>query len=161
MSDDGGDCPASGVARDERLAIRRYAMDRLARREHAYAELAAKLTRRGHARAEVETVLDTLVDEGLLSDARFAEASVAGKARRGIGPLRIRVELAQAGVDAAVIAQALAAAELDWAALAEAARRKRFGPDLPADFRSRAKQLRFLQRRGFDAGKLAAAFDDG
>ena len=48
----------------------------------------------------------------------------------------------------------------DWKALAEAVRAKRFGVEQPEDFPAKAKQMRFLQRRGFDMDMLNAAFDD-
>lgn len=161
--DDAGDGDPDSEAeaiRAERLAIRRRAMDMLARREHAYAELVVKLKKREHAADDIEIVLDELAAEGLQSDARYAEAIVANKARRGIGPIRIRAELRAAGAADAAVDQALAEADIDWADHAEAARRKRFGDEIPVDFPSKAKQMRFLQRRGFDADQLAAAFDD-
>ena len=146
--------------RDARLAARRQAMDLLARREHARAELAAKLKKRDHDAETVEGVLDTLIDDGLLSNARYARAVVAAKSARGIGPVRIRAELAALDVADAEIESAIDEAEIDWSALAESARVKRFGAALPDDFPARAKQMRFLQRRGFDADQLRAAFDD-
>ena len=142
------------------VEIRKRAMDLLARREHAYGELVTKLAKRDYARDDIEIALDTLVDDGLLSDARFAEASVAAKARRGIGPVRIRAELRGVGVADSTVEAALAAAEVDWASRAAAAREKRFGIEWPEDFAAKAKQMRFLQRRGFDGDQLAAAFDD-
>ena len=161
MNDDANHTPPTDEAvRTERLAIRKRAMDLLARREHAYAELVAKLKKREHAADDIEIVLDELADDGLQSDIRYAEAAVANKARRGIGPVRIRAELRGAGVGDAEIEAALAEAGMDWDACAEAARRKRFGAELPPDFPTKAKQMRFLQRRGFDADQLAAAFDD-
>lgn len=144
----------------ERLAIRKRAMDLLARREHAYAELTTKLKKRDFAVDDIEIVLDDLVDDGLLSDARYAEAIVASKARRGVGPVRIRAELSAVGVSDSLIEIALNEADVNWRALAEAARIKRFGPDVPADFPTKAKQMQFLQRRGFDMDQLQAAFDD-
>ncbi|MES1935123.1 regulatory protein RecX [Salinisphaera hydrothermalis] len=144
----------------ERLAIRKRAMDLLARREHARAELVTKLAKRDHDADEIEVVIDELAAEGLQSDARYAEAAVASKSRRGIGPVRIRAELRSAGVADADIEIALDEAEIDWDELAEAARRKRFGDAMPEDFPAKAKQMRFLQRRGFDGDQLAAAFDD-
>lgn len=145
--------------RAERLAIRKRAMDLLARREHARAELMAKLEKREHAVQDIDIVLDELAAEGLQSDARYAEAAVANKARRGIGPVRIRAELSRAGVSAPEIDTALVEADIDWNRLADAARCKRFGEALPVDFAIRAKQTRFLQRRGFNADQIAAAFD--
>ncbi|MES1927573.1 regulatory protein RecX [Salinisphaera sp. T31B1] len=151
--------PAEAAAA-ERLAIRKRAMDFLARREHAYAELVVKLRKREHAADEIGPVLDELVDDGLLSDARYAEAVVRSKSERGIGPQRIRAELTAVGVGDGVIDMAFENVPVDWFALANAVRRKRFGNDVPTDFPTRAKQMRFLQRRGFDTDQLRAAFDD-
>ena len=144
----------------ERTAIRKRAMDMLARREHAPAELAHKLAQRDHHREQVAEVLDELIDDGLLSAARYADAMVSSRASRGIGPVRIRAELAAVQIDDAEIERALADSETDWNALAEEVRAKRFGPVQPEDFPAKAKQMRFLQRRGFDMDMLNAAFDD-
>jgi regulatory protein len=144
----------------ERLAIRKRAMDMLARREHAPAELADKLAKRDHDREQISSVLYELIDEGLLSQTRYADAMVASRAARGVGPVRIRAELAAVQIDDAEIERALAETETDWKALAEAVRAKRFGVEQPEDFPAKAKQMRFLQRRGFDMDMLNAAFDD-
>lgn len=144
----------------ERRAVRKRALDLLARREHAPAELAAKLRRREHADDDIDAVLAKLIDDNLLSAVRYAHAAVASKSARGIGPLRIRMELSAAGIDDVLIDEALVDADIDWQALAEVVRSKRFGSAQPADFPARAKQMRFLQRRGFDSDHWRAAFDD-
>jgi len=137
--------------------VRRTAMDLLARREHARHELAAKLRSRGMPGDLVEPVLEDLVRENLLSDARFAEAFVAARVGRGQGPVRIRMELEQKRVASAAIEEALENAAPDWGELAAAARRKRFGPGPPANFRERARQARFLQYRGFASEHITRA----
>ncbi|WP_420852595.1 hypothetical protein [Salinisphaera shabanensis] len=48
----------------ERLAIRKRAMDMLARREHAPAALADKLAKRDHDREQISSVLDELIAKG-------------------------------------------------------------------------------------------------
>ncbi|MDA3922076.1 MAG: regulatory protein RecX [Salinisphaera sp.] len=144
----------------ERLAIRKRAMDFLARREHSRAELETKLRKREHASDDIEYVLDELVDDGLLSNARYAQAIVESKASRGVGPVRIRAELVSVGVADQQIEIALDEAGVDWMSIARAVRIKRFGPELPPDYPAKAKQMRFLQQRGFDMDQLHAAFDD-
>lgn len=144
----------------ERLAIRKRAMDFLARREHARAELETKLRKREHASDDIACVLDALVDDGLLSNARYAQAAVQSKSGRGVGPVRIRAELAAVGVSDQDMEIALAEAEVDWSTLAESVCLKRFGPDKPVDYPAKARQMRFLQQRGFDMGQLHAVFDD-
>lgn len=144
----------------EQVAIRKRAMDMLARREHAPAELAAKLQRRGHAHDDAMPVIDALIDDGLLSATRYADALVASHARRGVGPVRIRADLTGVDIAEAEIDRALSDADIDWPALAASVRVKRFGPETPVDFPTKAKQMRFLQRRGFDGEAIAAAVDD-
>jgi|SRR5699024_6160421 len=132
----------------------------LARREHAPAELAAKLQRRGFDSADVAHVLAALSAEDLLSAQRYATAVVNARSARGYGPLRIRNELAQKQIDEQLIEQALAAAEVDWFALAVATCAKRFGTAAAADYKERARRMRFLQRRGFDFDCIRAAVAD-
>ncbi len=64
----GGEPAAEATAAD----VRRAAMNLLARREYARAELIRRLEGRGMPAALVAAVADDLVAENLLSDARFA-----------------------------------------------------------------------------------------
>lgn len=145
--------------REQRLAVRKRAMNMLARREHAPAELAAKLERRGHEGDAVLAVLDELIDDGLVSETRYADAIVASHARRGVGPVRIRADLLAVKVAETQIDRAFADAEIDWCELACTVRDKRFGARIPDDFPTKAKQMRFLQQRGFSGDEIAAAVD--
>ncbi len=136
---------------------RRSAMDALARREYGFDELVEKLARAGYARdAALETVA-TLRDEGLQSDARFVESFVASAARRGKGPRRIAETLAERGIDSATAQIAIDEAGVDWFSLAAEVRLGKFGTELPAAFPDRAKQMRFLQYRGFEHAHIRHA----
>jgi len=153
------------VSEDEvpevRLAdVRRIAMDLLARREHTLLELRRKLDSRGLPAELVETALAQLTGEGLISEQRFAESFVGSRARRGQGPVRIRGELLQRGVDEALADQALDDAGCDWVELAREVRGKRFGRGMPESYPERARQSRFLQYRGFTGEQIRAAFGD-
>ncbi|MEK1907640.1 MAG: recombination regulator RecX, partial [Pseudomonas sp.] len=53
---------------DTLVAVRRTAMDLLARREHGRVELARKLRQRGAADELIDSALDRLAEEGLLSE---------------------------------------------------------------------------------------------
>ena len=72
--------------------------------------------------------------------------------------LRIRQELQLKGVENDWIAEALENAEVDWFALAKDVRARRFR-QYPQDQKEKAKQLRFLQSRGFNAEQSFAALD--
>ena len=136
--------------------IRYAAMDFLARREHSRHELLQKLLRRfGESVGSegiVEGVIDELAEENLQSDARFAEAFVRQRSQRGYGPLRIRQQMREKGLSDELVSNYLYAdTSRNWAAIARAARQKKFGAVLELDYQAKAKQMRFLQYRGFDA----------
>ena len=98
-----------------------------------------------------------LVDDGLQSDARFAEAFVRSRINQGKGPVRIRADLRERGLAGSAIDLALEEADENWYALARDVRLKKFGPDAPSAFRDKAKQMRFLQSRGFDTDQIQHA----
>ena len=130
----------------------------LARREHSELELRHKLMGRSYTDTIVDTVVMQLVDEGLLSDQRFAEVYVRGRFERGYGPLRIRAELRERGVSGNLAEHMLAGLSRLWVESAGRQRRKRFGRRFPADYTERAKQMRFLQQRGFTSEQIQAVF---
>lgn len=136
---------------DSPAAIRRSALDLLARREHSYAEMLRKLRQRGASVEMAETELDRLQDDGLLCDERFCEAYVRSRSQRGYGPQRLREELRLRGVSESLIERELSSTERDWSALASAAFAKRFPEGPASELKERARQQRFMQYRGFGA----------
>jgi regulatory protein len=132
----------------------------LARREHSVLELRQKLVVRKFDGGIIDRVLAELIDLGYLSDKRFAELYVRGRFERGIGPLRIRAELRERGIPDGLMADPLEELSARWVESALQQREKRFGEMPPADFEVRAKQMRFLQRRGFSGEQIRAVFQD-
>lgn len=138
--------------------IRKKAMDFLARREYGQTELIKKLADKGYVRRLVEQSITRLTEQGLQSDDRFAGAFVQSRINQGKGPIRIRLDLSQRGVSDAVIELALEASAADWHGLAREVRERKYGPGEPADFKAKAKQMRFLQYRGFEQDHIQSAF---
>ena len=134
---------------DNPVAVRRVAMDLLARREHGRIELSRKLRQRGAPVELVEPALDRLAEEGLLSEARYLESFVRMRANAGYGPLRIREELSQRGLARDDIEQALRDSGFDWSEQLRAVWQRKFAGELPGDPRERARQGRFLSYRGY------------
>ena len=132
-------------------------MDYLARREHGRGELLDKLIRFGFDDDIADDAVAQLIDDGLQSDERFAEAFVRSRINQGKGPLVIRADLRQRGLASALIDIALDQADEDWHALARGVRLKKFGPDTPSEFREKSRQMRFLQSRGFEPDQIQAA----
>ena len=145
---------------DERT-VRTAALALLAGRDFSRRELTARLLRKGHDARQVEAVIEGLVREHLLREERYAEQFVTQHAGRGQGPVRIRMELREKGVDGEAIEKAIDEADADWVAAAREARRRKFGAAPPADYRERAKQARFLQYRGFSSTQIRAALGPG
>ncbi len=137
------------VVLDNPAAVRRAAMDLLARREHGRIELSRKLRSRGAPVELIEPALDRLAEEGLLSEARYLESFVRMRANAGYGPLRIREELSQRGLSREDIEQALRDSGFDWSAQLQDVWRRKFAGELPSDQRERARQGRFLSYRGY------------
>jgi regulatory protein len=128
-------------------SLKARAVGLLARREHSRAELADKLVASGASREDVEAVLADLSAQGFLSDTRFASAVVRQKA--GAYSRRAIAEALKAkGVGGEAAAEAVAGVEVDDADAMVALWRRRFGAP-PANDREKARQVRFLQSRGF------------
>ena len=140
------------------LEARKKAMDFLARREYGQAELIRKLADKGYDRNVAEQAVVSLTAEGLQSDQRFAESFVQSRISQGKGPVRIRLDLGQRGIADAVIRQAIEQSNADWQALARDVRHRKFSAASPPDFKAKAKQMQFLQYRGFEQDQVQAAF---
>ncbi|CAB3755784.1 Regulatory protein RecX [Paraburkholderia solisilvae] len=128
-------------------SLKGRALAYLSRREHSRAELSRKLQPFVEESDSLDTLLDTLEQEGWLSDSRFTESVVHRRASR-LGANRIVGELKRQGVGSALIEETAAQLRETELARAQAVWRKKYGqlPDTPAE---RAKQARFLVSRGF------------
>ena len=131
----------------------------LARRDYASGELRAKLHAQFFDEATVEGVITDLAGEGILNDERFAQNYVAYHAQRGQGPVRIGEDLRKLGLSEGLLEAALAGG-LDWRALALKVRCGKFGTELPLSRVELARQMRFLQYRGFSSDDVRAATGD-
>lgn len=136
----------------------------LAVRLRSRREIDVRLGRKGYPPEIVASVVAQLDAEGLLDDARFANAWVAGRlALRPSGAARLRSELRAKGVAADVIEQVLRAAVPEGAertqavALAQARARRYRGEPREVAMRRVAG---VLQRRGFSSSAVVAALRD-
>ena len=126
----------------------------LARREHSAFEIRRKLQQRAIDEPEIDEALARLQQEGLLSDRRYAESYINQRMNKGYGPLRIALELRERGVAESDYAPYLDAGDLDWRAALEAVHDKKYRGAPCADYRERAKRIRYLQYRGFVLDKI-------
>jgi regulatory protein len=127
--------------------VKARAVAHLARREYSRAELRAVLLKGGATSDEVDGALEDLTQQGLLSDARFAHAVVRQKSG-GYSRRAISKSLKAKGVTGEAADDALAGHDVDDSAALVALWRRRFGAP-PNNDREKARQIRFLQSRGF------------
>ncbi len=146
------------------MSLKARALKYLSAREHSRLELARKLSRYAQEGDDVEALLDTLEAAKLLSQSRFSESLIHRRAAR-FGNNRILSELQTHGIDGDALDEIKVGLSQDEALRACEVWRKRFGHP-PADAAERAKQMRFLQQRGFShmaiqAAMRAASDDEG
>lgn len=130
-------------------------MQYLARREYSRAELRGKLQPYvlvgedfGQVHSDsLDALLDDLTERGWLSDARAVTQLLHAKRSR-FGTQRITHELRQKGIAEELISAALPALKESELDAAREVWQRKFGM-LPQDAKGKAKQIRFLQSRGF------------
>ncbi|HEX7326571.1 MAG TPA: regulatory protein RecX [Rhodanobacteraceae bacterium] len=127
------------------------ALGMLARREYSQRELRTRLERAGCDEEESGAAIARLRDQDYQDDHRFGEMVLRARVTQGYGPERVHAELRAHGLGDDAIRNLIAAAAVDWAALAAAQLRKKYGVRPPADYAARAKRAAFLSRRGFPA----------
>ena len=134
--------------------LRERALRLLARREHSRTELAGKLRTYASPEEDVEALLEDLSRRKLLSDERYAESRVHSLSRK-FGAARIAHELRAKGLDKGLADQASMAARATEVERAREVWRRKFR--VAAKTREeRARQMRFLQSRGFSFDAIRA-----
>lgn len=156
-----GDADAQDERNRDPVQARRKAMDYLARRDHGRQELQSKLEAAGFDGATAQSAVEQLAREGLQSDQRFLESFVQSRINQGKGPVRIRLELRQHGIEEPLVDDCLESSDEDWADLASRIRVRKFKGGPPRDFREKARQMRFLQYRGFETEHIQRALEAG
>jgi regulatory protein len=137
-------------------AIRQEAVTLLSRREYSARELQQKLEAT-HPVDSVAGVIESLQSQGLQSDERFAQVWVRHRLLQGYGPLRIQAELRQKGVAGELVQQCLQDDSIDWFEQARQAHQRKFGQRPGREPREKARQMRFLQYRGFSGDQIRHA----
>lgn len=149
----------------------------LSKKELSRHELKAKLIAKDCDPQAVDELLNEFTQKGYQSDTRFATMLVREAVRKGRGVRYLTDSLKKAGLDVKAfggVDELIAMSdvdsvadgtildddnrgndrddEIDWLKLAVEARCKKYGDNIPKDPKEKARQLRFLQYRGFDMG---------
>jgi len=142
---------------EETAELEAAAVRFLAVREHSRWELRRKLAKYRIGAGSLESLLLRLQESGLQSDERFTESFIESRIGRGQGPLRIRLELKERGVEAPLIERGLEHFEAEWYDLLKQVHDAKYGPERSRESRELAKRAHFLEYRGFP-GEMIRAF---
>ena len=135
------------------ISLRQRALEALSRREYSRIELRRRLAAHTEDQVTLDQLLDTLEQEKLLSNQRFAE-SLSHRRSEKYGLRRLQGEWAQHGLDDSIIAEQTARLKETEVERCQAVWSKKFGV-APEDMQQRARQQRFLASRGFDAETIS------
>ena len=128
------------------------ALKMLIRREHSQLELSNKLRLKGFDDVDIKHSIDLLIEQKYQSDERFSEAFVLMRYNQGKGPIIISSDLKKRGIESFDLSI------FDWFELAKEVREKKFGQNLPSDYKTQSKQKRFLKSRGFGFDQINKTF---
>lgn len=135
--------------------LRSYAFAVLTRKEYSKKDLIEKLCLYAEDREEVLTLVEELSKENYQSDQRVAEMTVRSQIRKGKGPNRIKLALNAKSIDKALAKNDMD--EIDWYEQAYMLKVKKYGTEVATDAKMKAKQIRFLQYRGFEMDAIMKA----
>lgn len=152
----------------------------LSRREYGRAELKQKLIDKEQDPDSINALLDEFEEKGYQSDYRTTLMLIRENIRKGRGRGRIKQEFYKkklaipSNIDELIDMANTESEEfsefvddnedslvdgVDWLKLAVTARTKKYGDSIPTEQKEKAKQLRFLQYRGFKADVCFAALN--
>lgn len=143
-----------------------YAIFMLSRRDYSTVELQRRIKRRIREtekdspteEACLPQVIERLLESQYLDDNRTIYSFFRSYLNKSYGPLRIRQELRLKGFPSEIIERVLEETDTDWYTLCQEVHEKKFGGGKPKDFKEKAKQIRYLQYRGFTSDTINALF---
>ncbi len=130
----------------------------LARREHSQRELLNKLIAKGYSRENIENVVSELAEQGLQNDRRFMESYARQRIAKGYGPVRIKYELQQKGIEDCDLDLVVEESAGSWAGLLNSIYTRKYQGAGSVTRKEWAKRSRFLQHRGFSGEMIMHLF---
>lgn len=135
--------------------LRGYAYWLLARRDYGTVEMRAKLIGYALHDADADALILELVEMGYISDEKVSQSVLNSQLQCGKGLARIKQEFAKKGLALEHVEGQLG--EVDWLRAAYDLKVRRFGEVVETDPKKQAKQVRFLQYRGYPLGDVFKA----
>jgi len=137
------------------ISLKARALRYLSAREHSRLELARKLARHAQEGDDIEQLLDMLEAAKFLSQSRFCDSLINRRGQR-FGNSRIMAELQSHGVSGKDLSDAKVGLADGEVARARNVWQRKFG-HADVGVANRAKQMRFMQQRGFSHQAIKVA----
>ncbi|EEX30786.1 MULTISPECIES: recombination regulator RecX [Vibrio] len=142
------------------LSSKEAAIQLLSRRDHGEYELYHKLAMKGYEEEAIQEAVNFCLEHNYLDDLRYTKSQIRQHVYKGHGERRIRQELNQKRVSESVIEKAFEEEPQDWFELAKQAAEKKFKGVKAKDQKEYAKQVRFLQYRGYSFEQISYALSN-
>ncbi|GLT19930.1 regulatory protein RecX [Vibrio zhanjiangensis] len=142
------------------LTAKDTAIQLLSRRDHGEYELYQKLIYKGFDEKAIYDAINFCLDHHYLDDLRYAKSQIRQHVYKGHGELRIRQDLQQKRVADFVVDRAMEEEPQDWFERAKQVADKKFKGQKAEDPKAYAKQVRFLQYRGFRFEQIEYALNN-
>lgn len=130
----------------------------LAIREHSCFELKCKLDKKGFDEHVIDLIINECEKYNYLNDERFTEIFINSRRAKGKGPIHIKNDLQQRQVSVDLISTYLDLSDVEWIGCATRVREKKFGKEIPEDYKEKMRQARFLEYRGFTNEQIFSVF---
>tara|TARA_Y100000022_G_scaffold197750_1_gene206848 strand:+ start:419 stop:877 length:459 start_codon:yes stop_codon:yes gene_type:complete len=142
---------------DDRIRLK--ILDLLSRREHSQKEIIDKLQDRVGSKQKLFEELNTLTEENLQSDERFAESYTRSRSVKGFGPEKISFELKSKGINENLVDKMVYSDEINWMEIIRLEYEKKFNihDNFSDEDINRAKK--FLLQRGFNFEQINKLFE--
>lgn len=129
-------------------ALKRYCYWLLARRDYGKEELLTRLKKYALDPVEAGKLAEEMVSKKYVDDQRMANSVLRNEINKGCGPRKVQMVLKNKKIDSSAVDEKLK--EIDWFQSAYDLKVRKFGEGVAKDHKEKAKQIRFLQYRGFD-----------
>lgn len=136
-----------------------YAITLLAKKDYSSRSLSRLLSKLTKKEEYVDQVVRRLIDNHYLNDAQLITNLISKHVKKLHGPTRIKQEIRQKGFPQELIEQKIEGSGIDWYSMAKEARIRKFSDAPPSEQKEKAKQIRYLQYKGFSMDMIFEAFN--
>lgn len=135
-----------------------YTIMLLAKKDYSSGSLSRLLKKLTEKEEYVDRVIRRLSDNYYLNDTQLITNLIDKHTRKLHGPTRIKQEIRQKGFPQELIDQKIEESGIDWYSMAKEASIKKFFDTPPSEQKEKAKQIRYLQYKGFSMDMIFESF---